>query len=57
MRSKKIASGLFQSQPQSLFRVYRVEDLIAFGQACSQQIAHRLIIIHDQDFVHAHASI
>lgn len=23
----------------------------------SQQIAHRLIIIHDQNFVHAHASI
>jgi hypothetical protein len=47
---------VFQSQPQSLFRVYRVDYLVAFGQAGSQQIAHRLIIVHDQDFVHAHTS-
>jgi hypothetical protein len=42
---------VFQSKPQSWFRVFRADDLVAFGQAGSQQIARCLIIVHDQDFV------
>jgi hypothetical protein len=30
---------VFQSKPQSWFRVFRADDLVAFGQAGSQQIA------------------
>jgi hypothetical protein len=48
---------VFQSQPQSLFRVLRIDVLVAFGQTGSLQIARRLIIVHDQDVVHAHLDL
>ena len=47
---------VFQSQPESLFRVARADGFIGLGQTGPHQLESRFVVVYDQDFVHAYTS-